>query len=57
MYPLLEGTMVESVFQEVDTYVYRHQNTVAQFIRTRLIIGLFLAAERSLALRVAKRWW
>ena len=35
VYPPLEEAMVEVVLQEVDTYVSRHHNTVAQFIATR----------------------
>ena len=36
--PLLEAAMVEVGLQEVDTYVSRHQNTVAQFIATNEIL-------------------
>ena len=35
---LLEDAMAEAALQEVETYVSCRQNTVAQFIATRLII-------------------
>ena len=49
--------MGEAGLQEVDTYVYRRQNTVAQFIVTRPIMDLCLAAERRMGSRVYNRWW
>ena len=57
VYPPLEDAMAETGLQEVDTYVSRHQNTVAQFIATSTIMYLCLAAERRLGSRVSKRWW
>ena len=47
--------MVEVVLQELYTYVYRRNNTVAKIIATRPIIYLWLEAERRLNSRVAKR--
>ena len=49
--------MVEAILQEVKTYVSRRQNTVTQFIATRPIMDLCLAAEWRPGSRVAKRWW
>ena len=43
--------------QEVETYVFRLQNTVAQYIATRPIMDLCLAAKRSSGLRVVMWWW
>ena len=37
--------MAEAGLQEVETYVYRRQNTVTQFIATRTIKDICLAAE------------
>ena len=48
--------MAEAVFQEVETYVSHLQNTVAQFIATRPIMDLCLAAERRSGSRVSKQW-
>ena len=48
--------MAEVGLQEVETYFSRRQNTVAQFIATRPIIDLCLAAVRRLGSQVAKRW-
>ena len=44
--------MAEVGLQEVETYVSRHQNTVAQYIVTRPIMDLCLAAKRSPGPRV-----
>ena len=38
--PLLDEPMVDAGLQEVVTYTYRHQNTVAQYISTRPIMDL-----------------
>ena len=57
VYPLLEDAMAESGFQEGDTYVYCCQNTVAQFIATRPIMDLCLAAAQRPVSRVSKWWW
>ena len=49
--------MVEVGFQEVETYISRRQNTVAQYIATMSIMDLCLAANRRSGPRVATRWW
>ena len=54
--PPLEAAMEELGLQEVQTYVYRHQNTVSQFITTRPIMGLCLAEERRPGPWVSNRW-
>ena len=54
--PLLEDAMAEAVLQEVETYISRRQNAFTQFIATRPIIDLCLAAERRTGPRVYK-WW
>ena len=41
----------------MDKYLARRQNTVAQFIATRPIMDICLAAERSPGERVSHRWW
>ena len=53
----LDYTMTEAVLQEVETYISRRQNTVAQFIVTRIIMNLCLAAERRPGSRVYRRLW
>ena len=40
VYPLLEDALEEAGLQEVETYISRHQNTVAQFIVTSPIMEL-----------------
>ena len=57
VYPPLEDAMAEAGLQEVETYVSRRQNTVAQFIATRPIMDLCLATEQRPGPRVSKRWW
>ena len=49
--------MAEAGLREVGTYVYLFHNTAAQFITTRPIVDLCLAAERMPGSRVTKRWW
>ena len=49
--------MVEAGFQEVETYVFLRQNTVAQFIATRTIIDLCLDMEWRPGSRVTNWWW
>ena len=48
--------MLEVGLQELETYVSRHQNTVVQYIATRPIMDLCLAAERRPGTRVEMRW-
>ena len=57
VYPHLEDAMVEAGSHEAETYFYRRQNNVAQYIATRPIMDLCLAAKRRLGPRVAMRWW
>ena len=52
-YPPLEEAMEEAGPQEVETYVSRRQNTVAQFSTTRPIMDLCLLAEQILGPRVS----
>ena len=56
VYPLLEDVMAEAGLQEVETYVSHHQNTVVQYIATRTIMDLCLAAKRRPGPRVTM-WW
>ena len=52
---MLADAMAKAGLQEVDTYVYLFQNTVAQFIATRPIMDLCLEDERRMGSRMAKR--
>ena len=49
--------MTEAGLQELDTYVSRHQKIVAQYIATRPIMDLCLAAKRRPGTRVEMLWW
>ena len=49
--------MAEEGYQEVETYVSFHQNTVAQYIATRPIIDICLAAKQRPGPGVAIQWW
>ena len=51
----LEDATAEAGQQEVETYVSHRQNTVAQFIATRPIKDLCLAAARRQESRVSKQ--
>ena len=46
VYPLLDEAITAVGMEEVEKYVLRHQNTVAQYITTWLILELCLAAEQ-----------
>ena len=45
--------MAEEGLEEVETYVLHHQNNISQYIETRLMLELCLAAERRTVMRVA----
>ena len=49
--------MAESGLQEVDTYVSRLNNTVAQFTMTSPIVDLCLSVKQRPGTRVTMRWW
>ena len=51
-----EDAMAEAGLLEMETYVSRRQNKAAQFITTRPIIYLCLAAYRSPRSRMSKQW-
>ena len=54
-YPKMEYAILEAELQELETYIYRHQNTVAQYIANRPIMDLCLAAKRRPGTRVEMR--
>ena len=49
--------MAEARFQEVDTYISHHQNTMVQYIATRPIMDLCLTAKQRSGPRVTMWWW
>ena len=49
--------MAEAGLQEVENYISRHQNTMVQYIATRPIMDLCLAAKQRPGPRVEMRWW
>ena len=56
VYTPLEDAMAEAGFQEMETYVSLHQNTVAKYIATRPIQDLILGAKRRPGPRVEIQW-
>ena len=56
-YPPLAGALKEAGVVRVRTSILRRQNTVAQSIATRQILGLCEVAERRRGTRVPQRWW
>ena len=56
-YPSLTGALKEAGVVRARTSVLRRQNTVAQFIATRPILGFCDVAERRRGTRVPQRWW
>ena len=57
VYPSLARALKEARVVRARTSVLRRQNTVAQFITTRPILGLCEVAERRRGTRVPQRWW
>ena len=51
-YPPLLADMLETVLEEVETYVLRRQNTISQYIANHPILELFLEADRGLGVQV-----
>ena len=47
----------ESGFEEMEAYVLKRQNTVAQYIVTQPILDLFEETVRMPGMWVAKNWW
>ena len=43
--------------EDMETYIYMHQNTVTNYIATEPILELCLEAERRKGYKVTKRWW
>ena len=56
-HPSLAGAMKEAVVVQIRTSILWRQNTVAQFIATRLIMGLCEVAKRRPGTRIPRRWW
>ena len=57
IYLPLTGATKEAGIVRARTSVLRRQNTVAQFIATRPILGLCEVTERRGGTRVPQRWW
>ena len=57
MYLPLAGATKEAGIVRARTSVLRRQNTVAQFIATRTILGLCEVTERRGGTWVPQRWW
>ena len=55
IYPPLGEAVVEAGLQEIETYIDRFQNTVAQCIATRPIMDLCLELGRRTRARVSNR--
>ena len=57
MYLPLAGATKEAGIVRARTLVLRRQNTVAQFIATRPILGIYEVTERRGGTRIPQRWW
>ena len=55
--PPSEEVIWESGLEEVEEYVLRRYNTVAQYIAMRSILDLCEEAVRKLGTQVSKRFW
>ena len=47
----------EDWFLTMEDYIWRRQNTVAQYIATRSLLDLCEGSERAPGVRVGMRWW
>ena len=56
-YPSLAGVMKEAEIVRIRTPILWRQNTVAQFIATRPILGLCKVAVGRTGAWVPRRWW
>ena len=56
-YPALAGSLKEAGVVRIRTSILRRQNTAAQFIVTRPILGLCEVTERRPGTRVPRKWW
>ena len=56
-YPPLVNVMREAGLEELETYISRSQNPVAQYIATQTILDLCLEVEKHPRVWVAKWWW
>ena len=56
-YPPLGDVMVTAGLQDIETYIYRRQNTVTQYIVTRTIMDMCIAAGRHLGTQILGMWW
>ena len=43
--------------EDIGVYIARRYNTVAQYIATRPMMDLCLAAERKTVMCLSRRWW
>ena len=55
--PLLDTAMSEVGLEKTKTYILFYQNTDAQYIATRQILELCLAAAQRPGVRVTRCWW
>ena len=56
-YPSLEGAMKETGLTNIRTSIMRRQNTVAQYIATRLLLDLCEEARSREGAKVPLSWW
>ena len=57
VYPPIGATLAMVGLEEIGVYIACRQNTVAQYIATRPIMDLCLAAEQKPGMRLSRRWW
>ena len=56
-YPPLDDALQASGLETMDTYISRHQNTVAHYIAAQPILDLCLEEEQRPGVWVPKQWW
>ena len=56
-YTLAEAERAEAGFEPMDTYIWRMQNMVAQYIAMQSLMGLCEMAERKQGAQLGMWWW
>ena len=57
LYPPIGADLEMSKLEDIRVYISRRQNMVAQYIATRPIMDLCLAAEQKSGMRLYRQWW
>ena len=57
LYPSIGLALAMAVLDKIRVYIAHHQSTSTQYIVTRPIMDLCLAAEQRPVMQLSRRWW